>query len=127
MAVAELLELDERLPETIGRRLDLVVVNALHPDRFSDADAEGLQAAAERGPGRGVLEAVLVAHRRSRRERDRLREIRENVTAPVIALPFVYPPASDTQLVERLAASILGETDRAHRGAPLLAHAAHTT
>jgi hypothetical protein len=109
MAVAELIELDERLPSTIGRRLDLVVVNALHPDRFSDADAERLRAAVERGPGRAVLEPVLVEHRRARRERERLREIREHVTAPVIALPFVFPPASDTALIEHLAAPIAAQ------------------
>jgi anion-transporting ArsA/GET3 family ATPase len=127
MAVAELIQLAERLPATIGRGLDLVVVNALHPDRFSDADAERLQAAARRGPGRGLLEAVLVEHRRARRERERVDEIREHVAAPVIALPFVYPPASDVALVECLAASIRWEPDGAHRDAPLLAHPARAT
>ena len=108
MAVAELLQLQASLPATIGRGLDLVVVNALHPDRFSDAEAERLQAAADRGPGRAVLEAVLVEHRRARRERCQVRELAEHITAPVLALPFVYPPMSGAGRVQRLA-SVLAD------------------
>ena len=50
MAVAELLDLERRLPATVGHGLDLVVVNAVDPDRFSDEDARRLQAAAEPRP-----------------------------------------------------------------------------
>jgi anion-transporting ArsA/GET3 family ATPase len=103
MAIAELLELQAGLPATLGRGLDLIVVNAVHPDRFSDADAERLAAIAARGPGRAPLEAVLVEHRRARREREQIRELTGQATAPVVCLPFVYPPASDTSREQRLA------------------------
>jgi len=114
MSVAEVLELDERLPEAIGRGLDLVVVNAVRPDRFNDDDPQRLQAAADRGPGRRLLEAVLVEHRRARRERERVREIREHVRAPVLTLPFVFPPA-DRATREKRVARLLPEASQSPR------------
>jgi anion-transporting ArsA/GET3 family ATPase len=90
MAVEELLELERRLPLTVGHGLDLIVVNAVHPDRFSDDDARRLQTAADRGPGRAVLEAVLVEHRRARREADQVRRLRALAGAQVAAVPFVF-------------------------------------
>jgi anion-transporting ArsA/GET3 family ATPase len=87
MAVEELLESDRGLP----RGFDLVVVNAVHADRFSDEDALRLEAAAERGPGRALLDAVLVEHRRARRESAQVQRLREHTRAPVIEVPFVFP------------------------------------
>ena len=89
LAIAELLELEHALPAVIGRGLDLVVVNAVHPDRFSDEDAERIQETADQGPGRSLLEAVLVEHRRARREAERVSELRHAVSAPVITIGLV--------------------------------------
>jgi anion-transporting ArsA/GET3 family ATPase len=89
MAVAELLQLEAALPGVIGHGLDLIVVNAVHPDRFSDEEAERLEAASGRCP---ALEAVLVEHRRARREAAQVAGLVETAMAPVVALPFVFPP-----------------------------------
>jgi anion-transporting ArsA/GET3 family ATPase len=90
MAVEELSELQAALPALVGHGLDLVVVDAVHPDRFSDDDARRLQAAADGGPGRALLEAVLVEHRRARREAEQVRRARALIDAPVVTIPFVF-------------------------------------
>jgi anion-transporting ArsA/GET3 family ATPase len=96
MAVAELLELERDLPGTVGRGLDLIVVNAVHPDRFSDQEARCLSEVSARWP---ALEDVLVEHRRARREAAQVNELRRRSPAPVIALGFVYPPADCVELL----------------------------
>jgi hypothetical protein len=53
-----------------------------------------------------VLEAVLVEHRRARREREQIREVTDRLAAPVVCLPFVYPPASDASRAARLARAL---------------------
>jgi len=90
MAVRELVDLDRRLDVEIGRRLDLAVVNGVHPDHFSDEDAEALSLAAERAEHPALLRAVLAEHRRARRDRARTGWLREHVEAPVLTLPFVF-------------------------------------
>ena len=117
MPVTELLDLQRALPALVGRGLDLVVVNAVHPDRFSDADAQRLRAVARRSPVGGPLKTVLAEHRRARREAEQITQLRERVNAPVITLPFVFPPATARDRLERLAraltpASALLSTDR---------------
>jgi anion-transporting ArsA/GET3 family ATPase len=100
MAIAELLELERDLPGAIGRGLDLIIVNAVHPDRFTDQEAERLAEVSAHWAG---LERVLVEHRRARREAAQVQELRRHASAPVIALGFVYPLAD---CVERLAAEL---------------------
>jgi anion-transporting ArsA/GET3 family ATPase len=108
MAVAELLELDQALPRALGRGLDLVVVNAVHPDRFSDDDAERLREERARCP---LLRTVLVEHRRARRQAAQVACLREQLSVPVIELPFVFD--SDdcvTPLAQALKAGVAAST-----------------
>jgi hypothetical protein len=42
----------------VGRGLDLIFVNGVYADRFSDDEVAELQALSKRGPGRGKLRAV---------------------------------------------------------------------
>lgn len=119
MAIAELLDLDRSLPDVVGRGLDLIVMNAVHPDRFSDEEAERLEAASVRYP---MLQPVLVEHRRARREASRARELRERVGVPIVTLPFVFPP---DDCVTRLADAFRAAASpsppragRAHAGLP---------
>jgi anion-transporting ArsA/GET3 family ATPase len=88
LAVAELLELEAELQEVIGRGLDLVVINGVHADRFTDAEAERLRAAG--------LHAVLAEHELARRQARQVAEVRRHITAPVVTVPFVFPPAPAT-------------------------------
>lgn len=87
MAVAELETLERSLPEVVGRALDLVVVNGVHPDRFTDAEAERLRAL----DADHELDAVLAEHRCARRQAAQVQRVRELTGAPVITVPFVFP------------------------------------
>ena len=79
MAVEEVLDLERDLPDAIGRELDLIVVNGLYPDRFSDEEAERLQRrhralagrSGPRSPSTGTREPRRSSsgHCRSRRTR----------------------------------------------------------
>jgi anion-transporting ArsA/GET3 family ATPase len=99
MAVAELLELQDALPATVGRGLDEIVVDALHPLRFTDAEAERIAAA----PG---LRPVVVEHRRAVRQHEQVERLREAARAPVRTLPFVFDYATDAELLEHMAAEL---------------------
>ena len=79
MAVHEVLELERDLPGAVGRELDLIVVNPVHPDRFTDEEAERLHAFAGRVP---ALRAALAHHRHARAQADHLRSLREQAHAP---------------------------------------------
>ena len=98
MPVAELLELERALPPTVGRRLDEIVVDAVHPLRFSDAEADRI--AATGAPG---LEPVLAENRRAVRQSEQVEHVRAAARAPVRTLPFVFGYADEAELIERLA------------------------
>jgi anion-transporting ArsA/GET3 family ATPase len=107
MSVTEALELEERLPAAAGRGLDLIIVNGVHPDRFTDAEAEMLAQTA-RHEGAGVLLPVLAEHRRARRQAQQVAELRRQARAPVITLPFMFPPVEGAELSSALASVLQG-------------------
>jgi hypothetical protein len=116
MAVAELLELEHALPETVGRGLDEIVVDAVHPERFTDAEAERIAAAG--GPG---LAPVLIEHRRARRQREEIDALRAAANAPVTTLPFLFDPATEAELIEHLADELRQSPSAGERSKPYLA------
>lgn len=83
------------LRDALGGRLDLVVANAIRPDRFDDAEAERLSAAAETSE---PAAAVLGVHRRAREQRAQLDRLRADVE-----LPFAADAASGGADLEALA------------------------
>lgn len=86
------------LREHLGERIDLVVANALRPDRFDDADAQRLAAAA----GASVAARVALAtHRRAREQREQLTRL-----DPDITLPFAADPTDGRADLEALAAAL---------------------
>jgi anion-transporting ArsA/GET3 family ATPase len=89
MPVEEVLELEQRLPGTVGRGLDLIVVNGVHPDRFSDEEAERLRSVAPRFP---VARVALAQHRRARAHAAQVAMLREQAAAPVATLPYLFVP-----------------------------------
>jgi hypothetical protein len=89
MAVQEVLDLERDLPEAVGRELDLIVVNGLYPDRFSDEEAERLRAVAGREP---TVQAALAHHRHAHAQPDHVRALRAQAHAPVITLPYLFVP-----------------------------------
>jgi anion-transporting ArsA/GET3 family ATPase len=90
MPVNEALELRERL----GGRLDLVVANAVRPERFSDADARRLCALDGDGDGASrVAAAALADHARASAQRAQLARL-----APDVELPFAPAPDGGADL-----------------------------
>ena len=87
MAVSEVLQLEQKLPGTVGRGLDLIVVNGLYPDRFSDEEAERLRGVAERS---AAVRVALAHHRRARAQATHVRRLREQAEAPVVTLPYLF-------------------------------------
>ena len=100
MAVQEVLELERDLPGAVGRELDLIVVNEVYPDRFSDAEAERMRPFAARFP---VVRAALAHHRHARAQADHVQSLREQAHAPVITLPYLFVPRIGPPEYEALA------------------------
>ena len=100
MAVQEVLELERDLPGAVGRELDLIIVNAVYPDRFSDDDAERMRAFAARFP---LVRAALAHHRHARAQADHLRSLLQQAHAPVITLPYLFVPRIGPPEYEALA------------------------
>jgi anion-transporting ArsA/GET3 family ATPase len=89
MSVSEVLQLERELPGTVGRGLDLIVVNGLYPDRFSDEQEERLRGVAERS---SAVRVALAHHRRARAQAAHVRRLREEADAPVVTLPYLFVP-----------------------------------
>jgi anion-transporting ArsA/GET3 family ATPase len=102
MPVRETVELEQRLRATLGRGLDLVVVNALYPDRFTDSDAERLRATAGRGCHEQLLHMVLAYHDRARTHAEHVRWLGQHTDAPVVTLPFIFSRELGPREYERL-------------------------
>jgi anion-transporting ArsA/GET3 family ATPase len=94
MALHELLELDAGLHEAVGRGLDLIVVNGVYPDRFTDEEAVRLRGLDACGPVR----AALVEHRHGREHAERVAWLRQRVTSPVVTFPFVFTELGPDEL-----------------------------
>jgi anion-transporting ArsA/GET3 family ATPase len=90
MSVHEVLALERGLHNAIGRGLDVIVVNGIYPDRFTDEEAGRLQQLATEVEWHEALRAALSAHRRARRHAAYVRRLRAQAHAPVVTLPCVF-------------------------------------
>jgi anion-transporting ArsA/GET3 family ATPase len=92
MPVNETIELNDELAGD-GLGLDLVIVNAVYPDRFDGAEAEQLAAVAvssESSGTRGAVRAALSEHARAQTHAAQRARLTEELAAPVITLPYVF-------------------------------------
>jgi anion-transporting ArsA/GET3 family ATPase len=94
MPVNETVEFSGKLRDQMGYDPELVVMNALLPERFSGEDAETIEGV-NGGSGdptvAAALRAALSEHRRSRSQRAQLRRLKKGVTeAPVVTLPYLF-------------------------------------
>jgi anion-transporting ArsA/GET3 family ATPase len=118
MPVNETLDLEGRLHDEMEMAIDLAVVNAVYPERFTRAEAERLrEAVGVSGNGRAVrsdsggaterrdapLRAALAEHERVRGQRSQLRRLRRGLDAPVATLPFCFEPELGLEQLEELA------------------------
>jgi hypothetical protein len=135
MPVNETIEFERSLRDELGMGVDRIVVNALHPARFSAAEARALEGVARAGGGAAraagwaapagcqtapaaapaaepspvagaALAAALSEHRRARAEHAQLRRLRRAATAPVVTLPRVFEPELSRDDLERLSAEL---------------------
>ena len=101
MPVSEALELEERVPTTLGRDVDAIVLNAVRPRRFSGDEVARVEAAGDGVPV-GVLDAVRRSDGVVAEQQRQVRRLRREATAPVVTLPFVASPALEADDIERL-------------------------
>jgi len=92
MPVNETLELLEAVR---GERLDVdaVILNALYPQRFEEAEIDELRQAlaqASEPMTRGALRAAVSEHARADIQRDQRNRLRDGVGQELIELPFVF-------------------------------------
>ncbi|HEU0024889.1 MAG TPA: ArsA-related P-loop ATPase [Thermoleophilaceae bacterium] len=102
--VNETIELEARLGEELGMKLDAIVVNAVYPQRFNAEEARRIEALDGRGSAeaRAAARAALSEHRRARAERAQAARLRRAAGAPVMTLPHLFEPAIGPQELERL-------------------------
>ncbi|MFL5781270.1 MAG: ArsA family ATPase [Thermoleophilaceae bacterium] len=105
MPVAETTEFAGALARDMGMEIDLAVVNAVLPERFSASDAEAIEAV-DGGHGAppvaAALRAALSEHRRARGQRSQLRRLRGALDSPVTTLPYLFEPDLGLDDWERL-------------------------
>ena len=98
MPVTETLELHEALQRE-RLELDRVVLNAVHPDRFDEADLAALSPLAQAPP----VPLALSAHRLALAERDQAARLEERFGDRLHSLPFLYAPELARAELEQLA------------------------
>lgn len=118
MPVNETLAMRELLNRD-GLDLNAVVLNALYPQRFSDAEAQELarvQAEAVTSQGRGAaarpaeaaavgtaLRAAVSEHTRAKRQAEQARRLRAALSEPAVELPYLFAADFGRPELERLA------------------------
>jgi anion-transporting ArsA/GET3 family ATPase len=103
MPVNETIELEARLEDAVGLRLDAIVVNGVWPERFSSADVRRLREARD---GNGAVRAALAGHARAKAHRAQIRRLRGRTDAPVSTLPFLFQADVGLPGYERLASEL---------------------
>jgi len=88
MPVNETVEFERALQRELEVTVDAIVVNAVHPSRFTKEDVRRLEEAGDTGKvARAAIEAALSEHRRARGEHAQVRRLRRAARAPVVTLP----------------------------------------
>jgi anion-transporting ArsA/GET3 family ATPase len=109
MAVAETLELGERLSEELGRELDVVIFNAALPRRFDERELRQIAAlAGNHVATRSASLAAHAVHERARAQHNQIARLRRR-HLHVLRVPFVFAPSLDAEAMQRIA-------DRLERG-----------
>jgi anion-transporting ArsA/GET3 family ATPase len=105
MPVNESAALEHDLLTEVGVAVDRIYMNALYPERFSNADVERLAALSDRENGsvRAAARAAVSEHSRARSQRAQLARLRRRVEAPVKTLPFLFEPELGVEAAQLLA------------------------
>jgi anion-transporting ArsA/GET3 family ATPase len=118
MAVSETLDLEQGLRRHLGRDLDLVVVNATLPRRFTAEELGQIAIATEEGlPGeptksdvlaRSAAQMARTVHERARVQQNQIARLRrrrsaEGAPPSVATVPFAFTPELDLAAVREIA------------------------
>ena len=96
MAVAETLELRDRLREELGRGLDLVIANGALPRRFDERELGKIATLREEHPvTRSASAAAHAVHARARTQNNQIARLRR-AQLHVLRVPFLFRPGLDT-------------------------------
>jgi anion-transporting ArsA/GET3 family ATPase len=109
MPVNETVELEQRLDDELGVKIDQVVVNAMLPERFTSDECEQIDAANGSHPVTGVraaMRAALSEHAQAKTQRSQLRRLKREAGAPVATLPFLFEPDLDLDSFDRLSGEL---------------------
>jgi anion-transporting ArsA/GET3 family ATPase len=108
MPVNETAMLERDLTEKVGASVDRIYLNGLYPDRFDDADADPIEAAAENADGevRAALLEALSERRRARCQAEQVERLHQLTEAPVTTLPFLFEPELGVEQVRELAKGV---------------------
>ncbi len=115
VATAEEMPVNETLAmrdavEREGLGLDVVVVNALYPQRFDDDDAVRLRKALDEtdsAVARGAIRAALSERARARTQREQLARLREGLDIDPIELPYLFADTLTHEELGRLAEGLV--------------------
>ncbi|HSI79971.1 MAG TPA: ArsA-related P-loop ATPase [Solirubrobacterales bacterium] len=110
MPVNETAALERDLVDGVGVAVDRIVMNALYPERFSDAEAERLAevAAGPNGAVRAACRAAVSQSRRARSQREQLARLTELTSSPVTTLSFLFEPELGVEEARLLAEDLGG-------------------
>lgn len=108
MPVNESASLQRQLRDEVGVQVDRVYMNAMYPERFSEAEAGKLERVLEivEGPSHAAVRAALSEHRRADAQREQLQRLQRRVDQPVRTLPFIFKPRLDVGELRRLAGAL---------------------
>ena len=107
MPVNETIDFERSLRDELGMGVDAIVVNALHPRRFTAAEARTLDSLDGRRPAaRAALSAALSEHNRARAEHAQLRRLKRAAEAPLTTLPRIFEPELGLPELEQLSAEL---------------------
>ncbi len=106
MPVNETIEFRAKLEDEMGMDTDVVVMNALLPERFSAADVEKIEAIDDEpvsDEAWAALRAAHSEHSRARSQRAQLRRLKKGAGADVVTLPYLWEPELGLEDFDRLA------------------------
>ena len=120
MPVNETIDLQRNLKQDLGLPLDLILMNGIYPQLFTDSEAEALKEHVEHaanGNGepldvarRAAMRAAVSEHRRATANAEQLQRLAEGAGRQPVALPFLFRPQLDMDAVEELADYIEEQT-----------------
>ncbi len=106
MAVAETLELRDRLREELDRELDVVIANGALPRRFDEHELSKVAKLGGEHPAtRSAIAAANAVHVRARMQNNQIARLRRQ-QLHVLRVPFLFAPGLDATALQSIASRL---------------------